>query len=220
MMSIRVCVADDHALFRRLISDMISKFDGIDPAVGEASNGKELLDLMTRHTYDVVVVDLSMPVMDGKRAAGHILKNHPNAKVVVLSMNDSPPVILDLMRMGVHGYLNKNVDPAEVEKAIKGVYRNDFYHNELTAGALRLAAKTKSAAVQPKRQNLSARELEILVRICSEQTSREISEDLHISPKTVEHHRISILKKVGVRNTVGLIKFAYEQGILSLDSSN
>lgn len=220
-MKIRICITDDHTLFRGLLKKLVATFNRVDPDVKEARNGRELLDLMGQFTIDVAIVDLSMPVLDGRSAALEIVKRYPDCKILILTMTDAPRVVVDLMEIGVHGYILKDCDPEEVERAILAVVDNDFYHNDVTASAFRLAKTLRSSVhFDEKRRALSARELEVLIRICSEQTTRQISECLHISPKTVEHHRINILKKVGVRNTVGLVKFAYEQGILALDSSN
>lgn len=186
--------------------------------VKEAPNGKILLDLVKEKPPDVVLMDLEMPVMDGIEATEKLLTKYPDLKIVVLSMHDSQQQIFYLMELGAHGFLLKNAEPEEVQEAITSVVKNDFYQNKLVVDALRKGAINKKRQEgRPMFQNtvsLSEREKEILLLICRELTMVEISEKLSISERTIQNHRARMLDKLGVRNTVGLVKYAYDSGLL------
>src|SRR5690606_5442476 len=191
-------------------------FEGVE-SVRDAENGRLLLNLVKSEVPDVAIVDLQMPVMDGAEACEQLLSKYPDIKIIVLTMHDSERYILHMMALGVHAFLLKNTEPDELEKAIYAVVENDFYHNELVASILRKNVKERKAGQRPvfKNADLSDREKEILVLICQELTIREISYKLSLSDNTVRNHRVNIMEKVGVKNTVGLVKYAYDSGLVS-----
>ncbi len=184
--------------------------------VKDAENGKELLSLIKNEIPDVVLVDLQMPVMDGSEACGHIIQKYPDVKIIVLTMHDSNKFILHMMDMGVHAFLLKNTEPDELEQAIYAVADKDFYHNELVAAVLRKNVKERKPGHRPSfdHPDLTDREREILLLICQELTMKEIGQRLYLSENTVRNHRVNIMDKVGVNNIVGLVKYAYETGIM------
>jgi DNA-binding NarL/FixJ family response regulator len=184
--------------------------------VKDAENGKELLALIKNEVPDVVLVDLQMPVMDGSEASNQIIHKYPNVKIIVLTMHDSNKFILHMMDMGVHAFLLKNTEPDELEQAIYAVADKDFYHNELVAAVLRKNVKERQPGQRPNFEHaeLTDREREILLLICQELTMKEIGQRLYLSENTVRNHRVNIMDKVGVNNIVGLVKYAYETGIV------
>ncbi|ELR69034.1 DNA-binding response regulator, LuxR family [Fulvivirga imtechensis AK7] len=217
MSKIKVYIADDQTLFRKGMGRLVRSFPNVSE-VKEASNGKELLDLIKEEKPDVILMDLEMPVMDGIEATEKVLAKYPNIKIVVLSMHDSQQHIFYLMELGAHAFLLKNAEPEEVQEAINAVLKNDFYQNQLVVEALRKGAMDKKKAeMRPVFQNsasLTDREKEILLLICRELTMKEISDKLSLSEKTVHNHRARMMDKLGVRNTVGLVKYAYDSGLL------
>ncbi len=212
-----VYIADDQTLFRQGMSRLVSTFKNV-AEVKVASNGKELLDLVNKKPPDAVLMDLEMPIMNGIEATEKVLAKHPDVKIVGLSMHDSHQHIYYFLETGAHGFLLKNADPEEVEAAITSAIEKDFYNNQLTADALRKGTlDRKKAEGRPIFQSnitLSDREKEVLLLICRELTMREISERLSLSEKTIHNHRARIMSKVGVHNTVGLVKYAYSIGML------
>jgi two-component system response regulator DegU len=215
MKKFKVYIADDHTLFRKAMVNLLKTFDRVEE-VKDAENGKELLTLMKYDEPDVVIVDLQMPVMDGAETSEQIIKRYPNVKIIILTMHDSNKYILHMMETGVHALLLKNTEPDELERAIYAVAEKDFYHNELVVSVLRKNVKDKNAAKRPnfKPIDLSEREKEVLLLICKELTIREIGQKLSLSENTVRNHRVNMMEKVGVNNTVGLVKYAYEAGIV------
>lgn len=185
--------------------------------VKDAENGKELLTLIKYEAPDVVIVDLQMPVMDGAETSEQIIQKFPEIKIIILTMHDSNKFILHMMEMGVHAFLLKNTEPDELEKAIYSVVEKDFYHNDLVASVLRKNVKDRKTGQRPvfQQAELTDREKEILLLICRELTMKEIGQRLFLSENTVRNHRVNIMDKVGVNNIVGLVKYAYETGLIT-----
>jgi two-component system response regulator DegU len=164
---------------------------------------------------DVVLLDLEMPVMNGVETAEYILPKYPDMKVVVLTQHDSEKFMLHMLELGVHSFLLKNAEPDELERAILSVYEKDFYHNDLISSVMRKSISMRSEKpLFSKLGELSDREKEIFRLICEEHSLKEISIKLNISEKTIHSHKAHIQAKLGVKNTVGMIKSAYENGLL------
>ena len=193
---------------------LLKTFKRVDQ-VWEAQHGKELIQLLTKHKPDVLLLDLEMPVMNGVETAEYIIPKYPDMKIVVLTQHDSEKFMLHMLEMGVHSFLLKNANPDELEKAILSVYEKDFYHNDLISAVMRKSLSLRSEKpLFSKVGELSEREKEIFRLICEEYSLKEISQKLNISEKTIHSHKANIQAKLGVRNTVGMIKFAYENGLL------
>ena len=215
MKQLKVYIADDHTLFRKAMVNLLRSFERITD-VKDAENGKELLTLIKYEIPDVVIVDLQMPVMDGTETSTIILQKYPDVKIIILTMHDSNKFILHMMDLGVHAFLLKNTEPDELEKAIYAVADKDFYHNDLVAAVLRKNVNERKMGQRPTFQHaeLTEREKEILLLICQELTMKEIGQRLFLSENTVRNHRVNIMEKVGVNNIVGLVKYAYEAGVV------
>jgi two-component system response regulator DegU len=214
--SYKVYIADDHTLFRKAMVNLLRTFERV-REVKDAENGKELLTLIKYEAPDVVIVDLQMPVMDGAETSEQIIQKFPEIKIIILTMHDSNKFILHMMEMGVHAFLLKNTEPDELEKAIYSVVEKDFYHNDLVATVLRKNVKDRKPGQRPvfQQAELTDREKEILLLICRELTMKEIGQRLFLSENTVRNHRVNIMDKVGVNNIVGLVKYAYETGLIT-----
>lgn len=213
---IKVYIADDHTLFRKAMVNLLRTFEKVSE-VKDAENGRDLLTLIKHEVPNVAIIDLQMPVMDGAEACEYIIPKYPDIKIIILTMHDSEKYILHMMELGVHAFLLKNTEPDELERAIYAVAEKDFYHNDLVANVLRKNMKDKKTGQRPvfKHTELSDREKEILKHICMELTIREIGQKLSLSENTVRNHRVNMMEKVGVKNTVGLVKYAYEIGLVS-----
>jgi two-component system response regulator DegU len=214
MKKLNVYIADDHTLFRKAMVNLLHTFEAV-TSVKDAENGKALLALMKYEVPDVCIIDLQMPVMDGAETCEAIVEKYPDVKIIVLTMHDSERYILHMMEMGVHAFLLKNTEPDELLEAILSVVEKDFYHNDLVATVLRKNVKDKKGGQRPSfSSELSDREREIVMLVCQELTIKEIGQKLSISENTVRNHRVNIMEKVGVNNMVGLVKYAYEIGLV------
>lgn len=215
--TLKVAVVDDHRLFRKGIVSILKDADGLDSAF-EAANGIELLaQLEAGEQPDVILMDLEMPEMDGMAATEALQKSHPEIKILILSMHAEENFILHLMEKGAHGYLLKDSDPEELERAIFQVVQNGFYFNERLSLVLLKGLKQKSAKKPRLGQEglLNERELQVLELICMEKTTPEIAEQLFLSPRTIEGYRKSLLEKTETRNTAGLVAYAFRNGIVN-----
>jgi len=212
---LKVYIADDHTIFRKAMVSLLQSFPRIG-TVKDAENGRELLNLVKEEEPHIVLLDLQMPIMDGSETCENLYNKFPDVRVIVLSMHDSERYIQHMMDLGARAFLFKNVEPDELEQAIYSVADKDFYHNELIASILRKSLREKHSLKKPDfKQELTEREREILLLICQEYSTKEISSRLSLSDRTVENHRAKIMEKTGVKNIVGIVRYAYEQGLLT-----
>jgi len=218
MNKIRIALADDHNLFRRGMASVLSQIPDVE-LVLEASNGQELIDKLTRRPPDVVLLDLQMPVLDGIRTTDYLREHHPDMRIIILTMHDEDKFVLHLLEKGVSGYLLKDADIDEVEKAVHQVMTHGLYLNEFVSKAMHRGMVGGTVPVKPPQFEgeaivLSEREQEILALICEGLSTAEIGERLCLSPRTVEGHRTRILEKTGTRNTAGMVAFAFRNHLV------
>ncbi|MBL7847733.1 MAG: response regulator transcription factor [Cyclobacteriaceae bacterium] len=208
-----VYLADDHTVVRKGMLRLLNTFSRVGQ-IGEAANGKELIQLVEARQPDAVILDVEMPVLGGIETTRYLAEHFPDVKILILTMHTEEIFVIRLMDLGVHGLLSKSCGPDEVEKALYAIVDKDFYRNDIMERALRKLESNVS--VDKSYQKLTSRELEILLLICQELSPGEISERLQISEKTFFNHRANILSKVNCRGNVGLVKFAHEKGLLHL----
>jgi DNA-binding NarL/FixJ family response regulator len=212
---IRLIIADDHEIFRDGFKLMLSKFPEI-MLVGEAANGRELLELTEKLNPDVILTDIKMPVMDGIEATKKIVELYPEKGIIGLSMYDDDELIIEMLEAGAKGYLIKNAGKDQIIEAIKTVYNDEPYYCRTTSNKLtQMIAKSRfNPYKKTAKAEFSEREKEIIACICDEMTNKEIGDNLFISVRTVEGHRLKILEKMNVKNTVGLVVYAIKNGIV------
>jgi DNA-binding NarL/FixJ family response regulator len=212
---IKLVIADDHEIFRDGFKLMLSKFPEI-VLVGEAANGRELLELIEKENPDVILTDIKMPVMDGIEATKKIVELYPDKGIIGLSMYDDDELIIEMLEAGAKGYLIKNAGKEQIIEAIKTVYNDEPYYCRTTSNKLtQMIAKSRfNPYKKTTKAEFSEREKEIIGCICDEMTNKEIGDKLFISVRTVEGHRLKILEKMNVKNTVGLVVYAIKNGIV------
>jgi DNA-binding NarL/FixJ family response regulator len=214
---IPVAVADDHSLFRKGLVSLLEEQEFIGN-IYEASNGQELLEIIEQADPKpgLVLLDVRMPVMDGVEATEKIRALYPDMKIIILTMQDDENFIVFMIEKGINGYLLKNVEPEELEKALEMLRTRDIYFNEKLSELVLRTLQSKG-----RRPNgiyydslFTERELEVIRLICEEYTNAEIADKLNVSKRTVEGHRTLIFEKAGVKNTAGLVLFAVRNGIV------
>ncbi len=226
MSSIKYIITDDHKIFRHGLKYALSDDTQLQ-YVGEAENGKELLELLKTTMPDVVLLDLKMPEMDGIEAVKQIRPLYPDVRILMLTSHDDEQFILHLIELGANGYLIKNAEPSEIKKAIHFVYNQGYYFNELMNNAM---LKKLSSVSNPEKSQtypdktpadkiitlvkLNDRETEVLKGICNELTTAQIAEQLYLSPRTIEGIRTTLIDKLGVKNVAGLVVYAIKNGIV------
>jgi DNA-binding NarL/FixJ family response regulator len=214
---IRVAIADDHEFFRDGFKGLFKKQQDLE-LVGEAGNGKELLELVTRLQTDVVITDIKMPEMDGIEVCKQIRKKFPRIKVIALSMFNDEDLIVDMLEAGATGYLLKNTNKNEVITATRAVYEGQTYYCNATSD--QLAKMIADSKFNPYRNHpvpkFTARETEIINLICKQHSSKEIAGLLDLSIRTVESHRENIQEKTGAKNSIGIVIYAIKHHIVQI----
>lgn len=204
----KIIIADDH----EIVIDGIKSMLGTDPRfeiVGQALNGQEVLSLLLNrpNCCDIIIADVSMPVMTGVELCRKIKQDYPAIKVLILSMYSSPAVVRDCIHAEADGYVLKNAGKEVLVEALNIVCNHGTYYSEEIIPILSQQA-SKESREREQQASLSKREQEVLALIVEEYTSEEIASTLFISKKTVDNHRASILNKTNCKSTIGLIKFA------------
>ena len=218
MQSIKVILVDDHEIIRDGIKALLRGANGIE-IVGEAENGQEALEILEFKEVDLVLMDISMPVMNGIDATKYISQNYPKIKVIVLSMHDDESHIINMLKAGAVGYIFKNTGKVKLIEAIKTVSSGEsFFAKEASQRIMEhfmhnKAPEKKNGSIEDV-DRLTEREKEVLRLIAEEFTNQEIADKLFLSPRTIDTHRRNLLQKLNVKNTAGLVKVAIKCGLL------
>lgn len=207
---LRVVIADDHAVVREGIRQVLGREHGFE-VVGEAANGADAVALAVEATPDVIVIDISMPVMSGIAAVEEIVRRQPGARVLVLSIHESEEYATRSARAGARGYLRKDSSPAELREAVRTVHAGGRHFAAAAPGD---AAAVLDDAPRNRLDGLTAREREVLLAIAKGASNKEIAGRLNISVRTVESHRDSLMRKLELRGTAALTRFALECRLL------
>ncbi len=213
MDKIRIALADDHQLFRNGLKILLSAYDGFE-VVTEASNGSELLKLLEACPADIVLMDISMPEMDGAEATSRLTRQSPDTSVIALSMYGEEEYYYRMVDAGAKGFILKDSDISEVHDAIIAVYKGgNYFSQELLYHVIR---RIKNREHEEKSSSLSKREKEILLKICEGLSNHEIADALFISKRTVDKHRANLLAKTGSKNTASLILYAIKNRLIEV----
>jgi DNA-binding NarL/FixJ family response regulator len=209
----RIILADDHMMFRSGIRKILEK-DGSLSLVGETGDGLELLKLVNRRDPDLVVLDISMPNMRGLEAVREIKQTRPGVKVLMLTMHRDKEYVYSAISAGAEGYLLKEDADTELFVAVEAIRGGGHYLSPLLSGAVARDLVRKSDAGQQEAScaDLTLREREVLKLIAEGRTSKEIADLLYISPRTVEHHRANMMKKLNIKHTAALVRYAIRNG--------
>lgn len=209
---IRILIADDHQMFIDGLRSLLEGSDDIS-VVGEASNGRKVLEVCDELEVDIVVMDINMPEMDGIQATRELLRRHPSIKVLGLSMYNDREYISDILKAGARGYILKNTGKESLLNAIRTLHGGGDYLGEEVSRTL-LSSFMKNTTTGEVIEKLSDREKEVLECIATGLTTHEIAEQLFISKNTVETHRKNLLYKLKARNTAELVNNAYRQRLI------
>ncbi|MGH7258553.1 MAG: response regulator [Nitrospiraceae bacterium] len=208
----RILLADDHSLvlegFRRILEDQCE-------VVGTAGDGRALLEAASRLKPNVVLLDISMPLLNGIDATRHLKKVSPDVKVIFVTMHADPAYLNEAFKAGASGYLLKRSAGTELIQAIQSVLGGNFYVTPLLTKGL-VNSVISEAPVPPTRQSiLTPRQREVLQLVAEGKAVKEIAQLLNISPKTVEFHKAQIMEQLDLRTTAELTKYAMAHGLTS-----
>jgi DNA-binding NarL/FixJ family response regulator len=215
--STKIVLADDHHLVRQALRVLLETEPGF-AVVGETADGRQAADLVAERQPDVVIADLRMPGLGGTEVARQVSKRSPATRVIILSMHMTEAHVLEALRSGVHGYVRKDATASDLVRAV----------HDVAAGHLYLSPPFSDKAIEAYRQRaaeaevdaydtLSDREREVLHLAAEGLSNPEVGDRLAISPRTVETHRTNLMRKLGLRRQVDLIRYAIRRGILPLE---
>jgi DNA-binding NarL/FixJ family response regulator len=220
--NIKMILADDELLFRKGVVFMLEREKNIE-IIFEASNGEELVNYLNdnqNNLPDIILMDLKMPLINGVEATKRIHKKFPYIKIIALTSYDTKPFIINMIQEGASSYLVKNASPSEMINTINEVALKGFYYNELIMSIIQDGEVFGNKKVKSSfdEDYLTSREKEILELICFQQSTNEIAEKLFISPRTVEGHRNNLLLKTESKNIAGLVVYAIQNKIVSINN--
>ena len=208
---IKILIVDDHKIILDSLSLLIGLMDDIE-VVGTLSDPRQVISYIEDNEVDVLMTDLNMPYLSGIELSQKVRAAFPDMNILMLTVNDNNTLISDAFKMGIKGYVMKKAKREELEKAIKKVAEGELYYGQEVMKSLLTDNNEEQSNLKLKL--LTKRELEIILLIAQEKSSVDIAKDLFISPGTVEVHRSKIFKKLGVRNVVGVIKFAMKYKLI------
>ncbi len=219
MRNLRIVIADDHDVVRRGLREILESEPNWE-VVAEAVNGREAVQLVNQHKPDVIVIDLSMPELNGLTATKQILQMQPKTEVVLLTMHDSEQTISEVLQSGARGYVLKSDAGRDLITAVRAVAKHTPYFTPHVADLVLkgyLNGNGPMQSVTPKTQ-LTTREREIIQLLAEGKTNKEVATALFISTKTAEAHRVNINRKLGLHSVSELVRYAVRNNIISIGS--
>jgi len=216
MANINIGIVDDHKIVRDGVKVMLEDHPGFD-IICEAENGKEAIEQCSSNNVDVLIMDITMPVMDGIEATLIIKENHPDIKILALTMLSEDQHIRKMIKAGASGYILKNSGKQELIKAIESIIEGKHYFsNDATQAILQELVNPDVNKVNDEEDvHITEREREVLKLIVNEFTNQEIADKLFVSVRTIDAHRRNLLQKTGAKNTAGLVKYALKNKLFT-----
>lgn len=216
---IKIALVDDHVLLRTALGSLINSFENC-RVISQCSNGSELLECIKGNIIpDLVLLDLSMPVMDGYETALWLRDNCPTVKVVMLTMYDSELTLIRLLKAGVKGFIKKDAEPDELRFAINSVVYSGYYYSTRVAGQLaNLFRSNAKKEIVLEKNMLTDQEMKFLKLICTDMTYKEVAYELDLNPRTIENLREQLFFKLDVKSRVGLAMVAIKNGIVNIEN--
>jgi DNA-binding NarL/FixJ family response regulator len=215
---VRVILADDHTLVRAGIRALLEKLPSIQ-VIGEAGDGREVLNLVETQRPDVILMDITMPGLNGLEAAVRVAEAFPKVRVIILSMHDSEEYYWRALKAGAAGYLLKMAAAAELATALRRVMEGEFYlSREISARLGHKRPAHQITGLKTPLEKLTARQREILQMIAEGQNTKGIANILKLSPKTVEYHRVKLMHLLNVHDVTALVRIALREGLISREN--
>lgn len=207
---ITILIADDHAFFREGLRKVL-KANRQFKVLGEATNGKELIDIAVIQEPDIIIVDIAMPVLNGIEAVKRIMALELPCKVIALSMHNEDSIILQMLNAGAMGFLEKNTSKDELYDAIKSVVLDNrvYFPESTNAHMMDLLCSSNYKPYPEPAIVFTERELEVIQMVCKDFTTKEIGAKLELSPRTIDSHRNRIMERMNVKSVAGLVAYAY-----------
>lgn len=208
-----IAIADDHTLIAKALAEILHKLGNYE-VLYEVENGLLLTQKFNIKTNipDVVLLDVSMPIMNGYETAAWLKANHPEVRIIALSMQDDEQSLIKMIQSGASGYLLKNIQPKELDNAIQSVLKRGYYYPDWATSKVFLNIATSDKKPTPL-INFTAKELELFKYVCTEMSYKEIAQKMYCSPRTVESYRDSLFEKLELKSRVGLAVYAIKHNL-------
>ena len=217
MAALKILLADNHTLVRAGIRALLEQIPDV-TVVAEAGDGREALKLVETHRPNLVLMDITMPVMNGLEATGRIVKEFPQTRVVMLSVHNDEEYVLQSLRAGAVGYRLKDAGRAELEIAVAAVARNETYLSPaVSRHVVGDYVRRIGGGIEGRLETLTPRQREILQLIAEGKSTKEIASILDVSVKTVETHRAQLMERLDIHDVAGLVRYAIRNGIVTAD---
>lgn len=216
---IKIALVDDHLLFRRGLAVIINSFQEY-KIVFEANNGKELTQMLSPHNLPaIILLDITMPEMNGYETARWLYTHYPGVKVLALSMLNDEKSIIKMLKNGAKGYILKDSEPMELKRALdslveKGIYLNDIMCSNIIHSMNHQMDEDEEAL--HKKIEITERETEFLKRICSDLSYKQIADEMYLSPRTIDGYRDTLFQKLQVSTRIGLVLYAIRNDIVTI----
>jgi len=218
---LKVALVDDHKLFREGLAELVNGFSNYKVFL-EADNGKQLIEkLNSKDLPDIILLDISMQEMDGYETAGWLKQHYPAIKVMVLSMFDNENAIIRMMRLGVKGYVLKDIRKKDLKEALDSIHTKGYYYSDLVTGKLihtinKIDEEKEGNSIKGL-MNLTEREIEFLKLACTELTYREVADKMCLSVHTIDGYRDALFEKLNVKSRVGLVLYGIRNRVVDID---
>jgi DNA-binding NarL/FixJ family response regulator len=209
---IKILIVDDHAIVREGLKQILSEISDMEVS-GEASDGSEAMEEVRKNKYDVIILDIALPDMNGLDVLKEIKSKKPDLSVLILSMHPEERLAVRVLKAGASGYLTKTSAPDELIAAIRKVSLGGEYVTSSLAE--KLAFRLRTGSEESLHETLSDREYDVMIKLASGKTVKEISKEMHLSPKTISTHRTHILDKMGMKSNADLTEYAVSNDLLS-----
>lgn len=210
---IKVLIADDHAIVRAGLRALIVSDPGLE-LVGEASGGYEAIELIEKIKPDILVLDISMPDLDGIAVTKMLETKNYDVRILILTIHEDKALLREALKSGASGYVLKRVAEKELISAIKIIMRGDMYIDPSMQHTLVDHIEKSTGAIQKTFEPLTPRETEVLKLLVVGYTNRQVGEELHISVRTVEGHRANLSEKLGMKSRIELVRYARDKGLI------
>jgi two-component system, NarL family, invasion response regulator UvrY len=215
---ISIALVDDHKLFRKGLVTLLELACPECNIIFEADNGTDLIDKIKKNEApEIILLDVNMPGMDGFATVQWLKDNYPQVKILVISMIEKEDAIVRMLKLGVKGYLCKDVEPQELRSAITAVHEKGFFYTDFITGRLVNSLQRGEGTDEIVHGGMNEQERKFLQLACSEMTYNQIAEKMFLSPKTIDGYRNSLFEKLNVKSRVGLVLYAVKNKIVSLD---
>ncbi len=216
---VKLALIDDHTLFRKGLISLIEMVGHHYHVLFEADNGLEMQQKINKDDQpDIIIMDVNMPGMDGFASVQWLNENFPLIKVLVVSMIEKEQTIVRMLKLGIKGYLCKDVEPKELREALEAIMNKGFYYTDFITGKLvhSLQSKNENNGNNNASQVINDQETKFLKLACTELTYAEIAAKMFLSPKTIDGYRDSLFEKLNVKNRIGLALYAIKNGFVEL----